>query len=73
MADIKIVVDTGSDIPADIAQKYDIGIIRFLTLFGEKTYVQGIDITNDEFFKKLKNLTDFQPHLRRHMPICMIF
>lgn len=59
MADIKIVVDTGSDIPADVAQKYDIGMIRFLTLFGEDTYVQGIDITNDEFFKKLEEFDGF--------------
>ena len=49
MADIKIVVDTGSDIPEEILEKYDIGIISFITLFGEKQYVQRKDITNEEF------------------------
>lgn len=49
MADIKIVVDTGSDIPDEVLEKYDIGIISFITLFGEKQYVQRRDITNEEF------------------------
>ena len=35
MTDVKIVVDTSSDIPADIAEKYDIGILSFLSIFGE--------------------------------------
>lgn len=49
MADIKIVVDTGSDIPEEALEKYDIGIISFITLFGEKQYVQRRDITNEQF------------------------
>lgn len=59
MADIKIVVDTGSDIEPELAAKYDIGILRFLTLFGEDTYVQGVDITNEEFFDKLEKFGGF--------------
>jgi DegV family protein with EDD domain len=59
MNDIKILVDTGSDIPTDIAEKYNIGILRFLTLFGEDTYVQGVDITNAEFFEKLEAFDGF--------------
>ena len=59
MEDIKIIVDTGSDIPPEIAEKYDIGILRFLTLFGEESYVQGIDITNEEFYDKLEAFDGF--------------
>ncbi len=55
MADIKIFVDTSADMPEEIRKKYDIGIIRFLTLFGEKSYVSGVDITNEEFYEKIKN------------------
>ena len=33
MADIKIIVDSGSDIPQDIADKYNIGVISFLSIF----------------------------------------
>ncbi len=49
MSDIKIIVDTGSDIPDEVLEKYDIGIIPFITLFGEKQYVQRRDITNEQF------------------------
>ncbi len=59
MEDIKILVDTGSDIPEETAKKYNIGILRFLSLFGEDTYVQGVDITNSEFFDKLEGFEGF--------------
>lgn len=59
MEDIKIIVDTGSDIPLETAEKYDIGILRFLSLFGEDSYVQGKDITNEEFFDKLEGFDGF--------------
>ena len=59
MADIKIIVDSGSDIPQEIADKYDIGIISFLSLFGEEQYVQRVDITNEEFFDKLESFKGF--------------
>lgn len=59
MADIKIVVDSGSDIPQDIADKYDIGVISFLSLFGEEQYVQRADITNEEFYDKLESFDGF--------------
>ena len=49
MSDIKIIVDTGSDIPDEALEKYNIGIIPFITLFGEEQYVQRRDITNDRF------------------------
>lgn len=59
MADIKIIVDSGSDIPQEIADKYDIGVISFLSLFGEEQYVQRVDITNEEFYDKLESFDGF--------------
>ena len=59
MSDIKIVVDSGSDIPQEIADKYDIGIISFLSLFGEEQFVQRVDITNQEFFERLESFEGF--------------
>lgn len=55
MADIKIVIDTGADMPAELIEKYDFSVIRFLSIFGETSYVQGVDITTEEFFDKLEN------------------
>lgn len=59
MADIKIIVDSGSDIPEEVAKKYDIGIISFLSLFGEEQFVHRRDITNEEFFEKLEKFDGF--------------
>ncbi len=59
MADIKIVVDSGSDIPDDALERYDIGFISFLSLFGEEQFVHRTDITNDEFFNRLESFDGF--------------
>ena len=59
MSDIKIIVDSGSDIPQEMADKYDIGVISFLTLFGEEQFVHRVDITNQEFFDRLETFDGF--------------
>lgn len=53
MTDVKIVVDTGADMPQELIEKYDIGMLRFLSIFGEESLVTGIDITNEQFYEKL--------------------
>ena len=35
MTDVKIVVDNSADMPPELAEKYDIGIVNFLSIFGE--------------------------------------
>ena len=60
MADIKIIVDSGSDIPQDIADKYNIGVISFLSIFGTEQYVQRTEITNEQFFDKLEEYDGIQ-------------
>lgn len=52
---IKIIVDTGSDISHETAEKYNISVLPILSVFGDKTYDTWNDITNKEFFKLLKN------------------
>ncbi len=54
MKDIKILVDTSADMPVELVEKYNIGVIPFLSIFGEETYVAGVNLTNDEFFEKLE-------------------
>ncbi len=55
MSDIKIMVDTSADMPEELIKKYDIGVVRFLTIFGDTSYVSGVDITNEEFYKKMES------------------
>lgn len=53
MTDLKIIVDTSSDIPKELLSEYNIGMINFLTVFGDESYVAGVEITNEEFYKRL--------------------
>ena len=54
MAKIKIFVDTAADMPEKVAEEKGIGIIRFMSVFGETAYVTGTELTNEEFYKKLE-------------------
>lgn len=53
MAKIKIMVDTAADLPEEIIKKYDFGVIRFMSVFGETSYESGTDITNAQFYDML--------------------
>ncbi len=50
---VKIVTDSVSDIPPDIVKELDISIIPVILRFGEETFRDGIDITNDQFYERL--------------------
>jgi len=51
---VKIVTDSVSDIPPAIADELGIAIVPLLVRFGEETYFDGVDITTDEFYEKLR-------------------
>lgn len=53
MAKIKIVIDTAADMPLELIEKYDFGVLRFMSIFGDKSYATGKDITNAEFYEML--------------------
>lgn len=55
MPNIKIIVDTSSDMPKEISEKYNIEILSFLSIFGDKSYISGVDITNKEFYDMMVN------------------
>ncbi|MDD6483220.1 MAG: DegV family protein [Clostridiales bacterium] len=54
MTDVKIIVDTSSDIPEDIREKYNIGLLSFLSIFGEVSYVSGSELSNEKFYELLE-------------------
>jgi len=56
---VKIVTDSVADLPEDILKKLDITTIPLLLRFGEEEFRDGIDITPDEFYEKLKNSSIF--------------
>jgi DegV family protein with EDD domain len=51
---VKIVTDSGSDIPKEVAQALDITVVPLYVQFGAKTFRDGVDITPDEFYTMLE-------------------
>ncbi len=51
---IKIMADTMCDVPKSFAERYDIKILPLTVHFSEESFRDGIDITMEEFYKKLK-------------------
>jgi DegV family protein with EDD domain len=51
---IKIVTDSGSDIPKDIAEELGITIVPLYVRFGDVSYRDGVDIQPDKFFEMLR-------------------
>lgn len=52
---IKIITDSSSDISKEVAKELDIEIMPLTVIFGEEQYLDGIDITHEEFFDKIEN------------------
>jgi len=52
---VKIITDTLSDITADLAAKMGISIIPLYVRFGETIYRDRIDITSEDFYRRLVN------------------
>jgi len=50
---VKIVTDSTADIPADIVKKLGINIVPLNVIFGTESYRDGVDITPDQFYKRL--------------------
>lgn len=56
---IKIVTDSGCDVPSDLAEKLNITIIPLYVNIGEKGYREGVDISREEFYN---NLSSYDPY-----------
>ena len=51
---IKILCDSIIDLPTEIIKKYNIDIVPLTVIFNQKEYLDGVDITNKEFYKMLR-------------------
>jgi DegV family protein with EDD domain len=50
---VKIVTDSGADLPLSLARELDITVVPVYLRFGDKVYRDGVDISPDEFYAKL--------------------
>jgi len=51
---IKIVTDSTAGIPEAMVREHDIRIIPLYVHFGEEAFKEGIDITNEQFYERLR-------------------
>lgn len=52
---IKIVTDSLSDIPAPLARELGVSVVPLLVYFGSDEYRDGVDISTDEFYRRLES------------------
>ncbi len=57
---IRFVTDSTCDLPADIIQKYSIGVIPTFVNYGDKSVADdGLELIREEFYRNLPNMNPF--------------
>ncbi len=56
---VKIVTDSVSDIPPQVAQELGITVVPLYVRFGTEAYRDGVDLSTDEFYRKLVSSRTF--------------
>jgi len=51
---IKIVTDSTCDLPPEVFRQYDITVMPMRIHFGTETFLDGVNITRDEFYQRLR-------------------
>lgn len=51
---VQVITDSTSDISPELAAKFNIRVVPIYVHFGDKTFRDGLDIRNDEFYSMLK-------------------
>ena len=59
MEKIKIITDSTCDLNKAVIDKYDIEVLPLLVNIENKTYMDGVDITLQEYLNKIKNSKEF--------------
>ena len=52
---VKILTDSVADIPRQLVKELDIEVIPLLIRWGEDTYRDGVDLTAEQFYQRLKH------------------
>ena len=53
MANFRVVTDSTADLPPAWREKYGIEVVPLKVIFGNESFRDGVDLTNDEFFERL--------------------
>jgi DegV family protein with EDD domain len=52
---VKIVTDSGADLPGQLAEELGITVVPIYVRFGDKVYRDRVDISEDEFYQRLEH------------------
>jgi len=55
MGKVRIVTDSTSDLPPELARQYGITVVPLRVHFGPEEYLDGVEMTSQQFFEKLKS------------------
>jgi DegV family protein with EDD domain len=67
---IRIVTDSTCDLPAEIVNQYGITVIPLSINVGDKSFLDGVDLSREEFYTQLPN---FNPHPKTAAPGPKVF
>lgn len=56
-APFRVVTDSTADLPDEWRARYGIEVVPLKTLFGEESFRDGVDLSGDQFFERLKTVT----------------
>src|SRR5690349_21590236 len=52
---VRIVTDSASDLPQDLCDQYAIDVVSLHIRFGEDEYVDRVELTTDEFWRRMQH------------------
>jgi DegV family protein with EDD domain len=54
-AEVRVVTDSTSDLPAELARAHGIHVVPLLVIIGDRIYHDGIDLTARDFYERLES------------------
>ena len=60
MNKMRVITDSASDVSFEMEKRYDVDVIPFPVVIGEKSYISRVDFDNEGFFKLMEENEDIQ-------------
>jgi len=51
---IRIVTDSSAYLPSDLVKQYAVRVVPLHVLFGQTSYREGVDLSNEEFYRNVE-------------------
>jgi DegV family protein with EDD domain len=64
---VRVVTDSTADLPPALAEELDIEVVPLLVIFGEEQFLDGVNLSSEEFFERLER-SSTPPHTSQPPP-----